>query len=58
MMKTKSLQQFNDMPQRIPETFSFPIVYPNGTIIYCDTKEEQDIYQRQIDELMEWLENE
>lgn len=30
------------MPSRIPETFAYPVIYPNGVVIYCDTQEEQE----------------
>lgn len=30
------------MPSRRPETFAYPVVFPNGVIIYCDTQEEQE----------------
>lgn len=37
---------------RIPKTFSYPVVYPNGVVIYCDNEKEQ---QRLREQIKEWF---
>jgi hypothetical protein len=33
---------------RNPKTFDYPVVYPNGAILYCDTEEEQQSLMHQL----------
>ena len=39
--------------QRIVDDFRFPVVYPNGAVVYCSSQEEQEKMQAEI---KEWLE--
>ena len=41
--------------KRIPTTFAYPVVYPNGAIVWCETEEEQKALKQQIEELKEYL---
>lgn len=34
--------------ERIPTTFKYPVVYPNGVVVYCKNEKEQQELMRQI----------
>lgn len=38
---------------RNPTTFAYPVVYPNGVIVYCETEEEQQTLMYQLQCLLE-----
>lgn len=42
--------------KRIPSTFAYPVIYPNGAVIYCETEEEANMYRKNIEDLYKWLE--
>ena len=44
------------MPSRIPETFAYPVVYPNGAVVYCDTEEEANTLRQTIIDMYKSLE--